>query len=289
MSSSTLQVLSRLRRRRRRSSAVIYSMLLLFGALFAVGPFLYMISTAFTKNAFVLDLRPHFFPSHPTFENFRNAWSSNSFGHYFVNSLVVAVVTTFLATIVAAMAAFAFARFTVPLKRMLFWLLLLGLMVPGVVLLVPQFLLARRLSVTDSLIGLILFYAGTGIAFNTYLLRGFFEGIPRALDEAMLIDGAGAIRRFVMLYVPLARPAIATAATFGFLGAWDEYVWAVTIINDPGKRTLPIGIALFQGEHSTSWGLVFAASTIAVLPVIAVYAVAQRHFLAGLQAGGVKG
>jgi multiple sugar transport system permease protein len=162
-------------------------------------------------------------------------------------------------------------------------------MVPGVVLLVPQFLLARRLSVTDSLIGLILYYAGTGIAFNTYLLRGFFEGIPRALDEAMLIDGAGAIRRFVMLYVPLARPAIATAATFGFLGAWDEYVWAVTIINDPSKRTLPIGIALFQGEHSTSWGLVFAASTIAVLPVLAVYAAAQRHFLAGLQAGGVKG
>jgi multiple sugar transport system permease protein len=155
-------------------------------------------------------------------------------------------------------------------------------------LIIPQFLLARDLHLLNSLPGLVPFYVGTAVAFNTFLLSGFFESLPAELDEAMIIDGAGAWRRFWNLALPLSKPALATCAIFAFLGSWDEFVWALTVINDPDQRTLPIAIALFQGQHSTSWGLVFAASIIAIVPVLAIYVAFQRYFVAGITSGALK-
>ena len=156
-------------------------------------------------------------------------------------------------------------------------------------LLIPQYLLANQLHLIDSLIGLIVFYVATNLAFNTFLLRGFFEEIPWELEEAMIMDGAGPFRRFFRLILPLSRPALATVSIFTFLACWDEYVWALTIINDPSKRTLPIAISIFQGQHLTNWGLVFAASTITIIPVILVFAIFQRQFVRGLTADALKG
>lgn len=202
--------------------------------------------------------------------------------------MLVATATTTSTTVLAAMAAYAFARFRFMGKGIAFWTMMLGLMVPGVVILIPQFVMARALHLTDSLSGLVVFYVGGGLAFNTFLLRGFFEQLPDELDESMTIDGAGSIRRFVALYLPLSRPALATSAVFGFLAAWDEYSWALTTISDPAKQTLPLAIARFQGQHATSWGLVFAASLIAMIPVVLIYLIGQRHFITGLTAGAVK-
>ena len=133
------------------------------------------------------------------------------------------------------------------------------------------------------------FYVGSSLSLNTFLLRGFFQAIPVELEQAMQVDGAGAFTRYWRLILPLSRPALATATIFTFLGSWDEFAWALTIINTPSKRTLPIGIALFQGQNSTLWGLVFAASVIAVVPVIVVFLTFQRHFVQGLTSGAVKG
>jgi multiple sugar transport system permease protein len=202
---------------------------------------------------------------------------------------MVATATTVISVFVSAMMAYAFARFRFPGQRLLFGLMLLGLMVPAIMIIIPQFLLAKALGVIDSLTGLVLFYVATTLALNTFLLRGFFEEIPSELEEAMIVDGANAWRRFYLLFLPLAKPALATVAIFSFLASWDEFVWALTIINDPEKRTLPIAIALFQGQHVTSWGLVFAASTIAVVPVVVVFLLFQRYFVSGLTAGAVKG
>jgi len=163
-----------------------------------------------------------------------------------------------------------------------------GLTIPTMMLIIPQFLLARDLHLLNSLPGLVPFYVGTALAFNTFLLAGFFEQIPYELDEAMAIDGAGPWRRFWNLAMPLSKPAIGTCIIFAFLGTWDEFAWALTVLNDVDKRTLPIAIALFQGQHSTSWGLVFAASLIAVVPVLVIYIVFQRNFVAGLTAGALK-
>jgi multiple sugar transport system permease protein len=263
--------------------------LLTAGAIVMVAPFAYMLATSFKQHAFVFEVPPQFIPKHPTVSNFTDAWSSNSFDRYFLNSVVVAGLTTVLSVLLASMMAYAFARFRFPGRRLLFGLLLVGLMVPTMMLIIPQFLLARRLGLLDSLAGLVVFYVGGTLALNTFLLRGFFESIPRELEEAMLVDGANAWTRYRKLIMPLSRPALATVAIFSFLASWDEFVWALTIINDPSKRTLPIAIALFQGEHQTSWGLVFAASVIAVAPVIAVFLAAQRQFVSGIATGAVKG
>lgn len=273
-----------LRRTRLAARLIVLSVL----AIVMIAPFLYMVSTSFKPSRLALEWPPQFWPSPATTANYTGAWADNDFARYFLNSLGVAAVTTFCTTVLAAMAAYAFARFDFPGRSAAFWTMMLGLMVPGVVILIPQFVLARQLNLTDSLSGLVVFYVGGGMAFNTFMLRGFFEQLPGELDESMRIDGAGSVRRFVALYLPLSRPALATSAVFGFLGAWDEYSWALTTISDPSKQTLPLAIARFQGQHATSWGLVFAASLIAMIPVVLIYLIGQRHFISGLTTGAVK-
>lgn len=275
-------------KRRRRILLAGRIALLTLGAVVMILPFVYMISTSFKPNALVLEIPPKFLPSHPTTANYTDAWTSNKFGRYFLNSVMVALATTFLSVWLSSMMAYAFARFRFPGRGLLFGCLLIGLMVPTMMLIIPQFLLAKNLHMLDSLPGLVFFYVGGTLALNTFLLRAFFQDIPRELEEAMVVDGAGPWKRYLRLILPLSRPALATVAIFSFLASWDEFIWALTVINDPNKRTLPIAIALFQGEHSTSWGLVFAASAIAILPVIAIFVAFQRQFVSGLASGALK-
>jgi multiple sugar transport system permease protein len=263
--------------------------LLALGALVMVLPFAYMVSTSFKPDRLTLEIPPRFFPSHPTTANYVGAWTSNDFGRYFANSVVVAVATTALTILLSSMMAFALSRFQFPGRRILFVLLLLGLMVPTVMLLIPQFVLAKNLMLLDSLWGLVIFYSGGNLALATFLLHSFFQDIPKELEEAMVVDGAGPWQRYWRLIMPLSRPALATVGIFTFLASWDEFTWALTSISDPSKRTLPLAIALFQGQHATSWGLVFAASAIAVLPVIAIFVIFQRQFVSGLTSGALKG
>jgi multiple sugar transport system permease protein len=262
--------------------------LLSLGAVVMMLPFAYMLATSFKPNALVLEIPPQFFPHHPTTSNYTDAWYANQFSHYFFNSLWVAVVTTVAAVLLSAMMAYALARFRFPGRTIAFGLILIGLMVPGMMMLIPQFLLAKKLLLLNSLWGLVVFYTGGNLALNTFLLRSFFQDLPNELEEAMVVDGGGPWTRFWRLVLPLSRPALAVVAIFTFLASWDEFTWALTIINDPSKYTLPIGIALFQGQHSTSWGLVFAASAIAIGPVIAIFAAFQRQFVSGIAAGAVK-
>jgi multiple sugar transport system permease protein len=259
------------------------------GAIVMVLPFVYMVSTSLKPDRLTLEIPPRFLPEHPTTVNYVGAWTSNDFSRYFLNSLMVAIATTVVTIVLSSMMAYAFARFSFPGRSILFGLLLLGLMVPTIMLLIPQFVLAKRLELLDSLWGLVVFYAGANLALSTFLLRSFFRDIPRELEEAMVVDGAGAWKRYTRLVLPLSRPALATVGIFTFLASWDEFTWALTSISDPDKRTLPLAIALFQGQHATSWGLVFAASVIAVLPVIVIYVAFQRQFVSGLTAGAVKG
>jgi multiple sugar transport system permease protein len=274
-----------------RVRAVLSARLLLLslGAIVMVLPFAYMVSTSFKPDRLTLEIPPRFLPTHPTTANYVGAWTSNEFGRYFANSVIVAVSTTVLTVLLASMMAFAFSRFSFAGRRVLFALLLLGLMVPTVMLLIPQFVLAKNLMLLDSLSGLVVFYAGGNLALATFLLSSFFQDIPKELEEAMVVDGAGPWQRYWGLIMPLSRPAVATVGIFTFLASWDEFTWALTSISDPDKRTLPIAIALFQGQHATSWGLVFAASVIAVLPVIAIFVIFQRQFVSGLTTGALKG
>lgn len=263
-------------------------LLLTVGAFVLVLPFVYMLSTSLKPRQLLMEYPPKLLPDEPTLDNYAQALGANNFGLYFVNSAVVSIATTVLTVLLAAMMAYSFAKFRYPGRGLLFGCVVLGLTIPTMLLIIPQFLLAKDLGLVNSVPGLIPFYVGTQLAFSTFLLRGFFEQIPHELDEAMTIDGAGPWRRFWNLGLPLAKPAVATCAIFTFLGSWDEFVWALTVLNDVGVRTLPVGLALFRGQHATNWGLVFAGSAIAVIPVIIVYIVFQRRIVSGLTSGALK-
>jgi multiple sugar transport system permease protein len=275
--------------RRLSPAEVLRLTTLAVGALVMITPFLYMVSTSFKAQQYVLKVPPQFIPDPATLSNYERVLVRGDFGQYFLNSLMVAVTATALSVLLSAMMAYGFARYRFRGREWLFRILLLGLMIPALMLIVPQFVLAKWLGLIDTLWGLIVFYVAGNLALNTFLLRGFFEALPQELDDAMQIDGASDWRRFTGLALPLARPALATATIFTFLATWDEYAWALTSITSPENKTLPIAIALLQGPRGTQWGLVFAASIIAILPVIAVFLIFQRHFVQGLTAGAVKG
>lgn len=273
----------------RQALTAMRIVVLVIGAVIMVTPFAYMLSTSFKPQAYVLTTPPQFIPDPFTFDNYVQAWTTQDFARYAMNSVIVAVVSTALSVLISSMMAYAFARFEFPAREWIFRILLIGLMVPAMMLIIPQFVLAKYFGLLDSLWGLIVFYVAGSLALNTFLLRGFFAALPAELDQSMQMDGANAWTRYWRLAIPLARPALATATIFTFLASWDEFAWALTSINTPQNRTLPIAIQLFQGQNATQWGLVFAASVIAIIPVIVVYLVFQRHFVQGLTSGAVKG
>jgi multiple sugar transport system permease protein len=263
-------------------------LVLSFGAVIMLAPFAYMLGTSFKSHAFVLELPPKFIPSQPTLDNYVRALTTNQFGLYFTNSLIVATTSTAITLVLSATLAYGFARWDFPGKQFLFYMMLGTMMVPGLILIIPQFVLAKNLHLLNSLGGLIVVYSA-GTAFNMFLLRGFFEEIPQDILDASVVDGAGPWSTFWRIALPLARPALAAVAIFSFLGAWDEFTWALTAINDSKYYTLPIALRLFQQQHGTEWGLVFAASAIAVIPTITVFILSQRHFIKGVTSGAIRG
>jgi multiple sugar transport system permease protein len=269
-------------------SIFLYSVIVLW-ALVMSYPFLIMISNAFKANIYVIEYPPSLIPENPSFGNFIKAWTSQNFQLYAGNSTLVAVSSTFFTVLFSAMMAYAFARFHFAGREALFFLLLIVLMVPDLTTIIPRFQVAKLLNLRNSLWGLVVVYVAGSTSMNMFLLRGFFESLPRDLEEAMLIDGGSYLTIFLRLVLPLSTPALATVTIFSFLGHWDEFTWALTAIDDPLKRTLPVAIYSFQGQHGTEWGLVFAGMLIALVPVLAVFIALQRYFVTGLTAGSVKG
>ena len=258
-------------------------------AVVMIAPFALMVSTAFKPHAYVLEIPPRLIPVAPTLDNFVEAWSSNSFGRYFFNSVFVTVLSTAASVSLAALLGFVFGRYEFPGKRILFGALLFTIMVPGLVLLIPQFVLAKNLGLLNSLWGLVIVYAVLNLGLNTFLLRGFFASMPQEVFDAADVDGAGPWTSFRHVALPLAKPGIATVTIFSFLAAWDEFTWAIVTLSDRELYTLPIAIRSFQRANGTEWGLVFAASLIALIPVLVLFLVLQRHFVQGAFAGATKG
>lgn len=266
----------------------IYLLMGLIALLMAL-PIVYTLSTALKSNVYVLEIPPQLIPKNPSLKNFLEAWNSNNFALYFLNSLKVALASTTGTVLVAATGAYAFARVQFPGKQVLFQFYLIFLMIPGVLYIIPQFLLAKQLGLLNSLLGLVVYYIAGNVAFHTFLLKGFFEEIPSAIEEAALIDGANRWQIFAYIALPLVAPALGTSAIMAFMGSWDEFTLALTFINENNLRTLPIAIRLFQGQHTSQWGLVFAASLIALIPVLVVYVLFQRAFIRTVDTGAVKG
>jgi multiple sugar transport system permease protein len=252
-------------------------------------PIWYMVSTAFKPQTMVFEMPPQLWPIPSTLKNFVKAVTTDHFLLYFWNSVKVAFSATILTVLVSSMLAYAFARLTFPFKENLFYILLLGMMVPPVMLIIPQFIISHNLNLYNNLWGLILVYITMNISMQTFLLRGVFENVPRDLEEAAMIDGASPFTIFSQIILPLSGPGLAVVVINSFLYSWEEFTWANVNIADSANRTLPIGIALFQSEHLTEWGQVFSASLIALVPVIIIFLLFQRYFVQGISTTGIKG
>ncbi len=257
-------------------------------ALVSLFPLAYMVSLSFQPLGNILTVSAEIVPRHPTLANYTGAWQSNDFAQYFANSALVGVGTVIGTLVLSSLTAYGFARYEFRGREPLFYALLASLAVPSVVLILPQYLLMKDLHLVDSLLGLILLYISTNLPFSIFLLRGFFEGIPTELEDAMRVDGVSELGILWRLILPLAAPALGAVAIFTFNGAWDEFPLAFTMINTPGNRTLPIAIALFQQAHTTAWGPLFAASVIATVPTVIVFVVAQRWFQEGISVGAIQ-
>jgi ABC-type glycerol-3-phosphate transport system permease component len=260
---------------------------ILFG-LAAIFPLVYMVSLSFQPTSDILTSNAVLFPSHPTTANYTVAWTQNGFSSYFLNSLIVAIGTVAITVVVASLAAFAFARYSFPFKEVVFYVFLAALAVPSVELIIPQYLLMLRLHLVNSLFGLVLIYASENLPFSIFLLRGFFEAVPKDLEESFRLDGASTLRVLTRLIAPLSAPALAVVAMFTFNFAWEEFIVALTLLNSQSHYTLPIALTFFITAHQTDWGPLFAACTIATIPSVIVYFISQRWFQRGVSLGGIR-
>jgi multiple sugar transport system permease protein len=268
---------------------IIYFLLIL-GMIAVLGPFVYMFLTSLSQDNYSLPSPYRLMFDTKSFNNYADAWSKNHFQRYFVNSLTISLITMLFSISLAALTAYAFARFTFPLKEFLFKAFIFTLFVPSLLNIIPQFTIIKALGLVNTYPGLILVYVGTGVVFSTFFLRGFFERIPVELEESIVMDGGGRMTIFRAIYLPLSLPALGTLAIMSFSGTWDEFAVALTFLKAEALRTLPIALQLFKGQYATLYGLFFAASIIALIPIMIIFLVFQKQLVnPGQSDGGVKG
>jgi raffinose/stachyose/melibiose transport system permease protein len=220
--------------------------------------------------------------------NYVEAWNQANFGTYFRNSIFVCVVSVVLILFFGSMAAYVLARFSFPGNRAIYLLFLAGFMIPVRLAIVPLFIMMRDLQLLDTLWSLILVYIAAGMPFTIFLMVNFFRHIPRDLEDAAVLDGAGPFQVYYQIMLPLVRPALATVGLFHFLNVWNDFFFPLIFIRSENLRTVPLGVSTFFGEYTNDWALMFAALSISILPVIVVYLLASRQFITGLTAGAIK-
>jgi multiple sugar transport system permease protein len=268
---------------------VVYA-IIIFGALLFVFPFIYMILTTFFLATNSLPKPHEVFSVTPNLTNYLIVLQKNNFTRYFMNSVIVTSVAMAGSLFLGAITAYGFARFTFPGKEAIFRVFLLMLFIPGVINIIPTFVIVKDLGLVNTYSGLWLVYIAGGVIGNLFFLRGFFESIPKELEESVLIDGGGNWRVFWNIYLPQSLPAMGTLAIFIFQGTWEEYFLALTLIKGEELRTLPIAIMMFNDKYATNYGQIFAASVIALLPVILLYMIFQKKFVqSGYNEGSLKG
>jgi ABC-type glycerol-3-phosphate transport system permease component len=225
------------------------------------------------------------FPVRPTFAKYVDAFRSADIGRFFLNSLIISVISVTIATGCAAAAAFAFAKMTFRGRETIFRIMLPAMAVPSIVLLVPQFKLMSQLNLVNSWWSVIILYIGIMLPMSLYLFRNFFIAFPNELLDAAALDGLGAFRTLLRIVLPSSRPAIFTAVIINFVFAWNELLLALVFLQNEQRRTLMVGVTVFSGLYSLDVPELMAGMTIATVPVVLVYLIGQRHLMRGLLGG----
>lgn len=255
-------------------------------------PLLWVVSSTFKPQHEIVGSERRWLPASPTLEHWRNIADPQGravdVGRAFVNSVVVALISTFSTLATSSLAAYAFARLRFRGREALFGVLLATMMIPNEVILVPLFLQFHRLELLNSYAALILPHAISVL--GVFLLRQFMLGIPSDLIDAAAIDGAGPFRIYRHVVLPLTRPAMATLSVFAFLGSWNDFLWPLIVVNTPDKQTLPLALITFRSAYQMlDYGTVLAATLVAVAPPLLFFMFAQRYVIAGISRTGLKG
>lgn len=265
---------------------VLYAVLTLI-ALFFLLPLLWMFSTAF--KPFAEWVQPNWIPQNPTLENFQSIFADPSIPvlRWFINSLGIAIAFTLFILTIDSMAAYAYARMAFPGRDLLFGLLLATLVMPGLMFLIPNYITIARLNWLNTYQGVIA--PGLAGVFGVFFLRQFFQGIPKELEEAALIDGASVWTTFFRVVLPLSGGALATLGVITFMTSWNDFLWPLLIMNQRTLQTLPVGLATLQGQYTFDYGKLMAGAAVTAVPVLIIYVFLQKYIVQSVAVTGLKG
>jgi ABC-type glycerol-3-phosphate transport system permease component len=256
-------------------------------AVIAGGPFLWVAALSLRTTPEILD-HPYSFPVHPHFGKFLKAWTQSNYGHYFWNSTIVVVTAVLLATLLGAMAAHGLARYRFRGNRALRFLILSGMMLPPQMMVLSLFQIMFNLGLYNSLSGLIVVYVATQLPMTIYILETFFAHIPQDLFDAAKLDGYADFEIFWRIALPIGAPAVLTTALLNFIMLWNEFLYAVVLLTDNNKRTLPLGIMFFMGGHQIDVGMIATGLMISILPILILYSCFSETMIKGMAAGAVR-
>ena len=272
--------------KKRKTVALYFG--LLCGAVFAGFPVLWMIFNSFKSNTEIFSLPPSLLPKVFNFDAYRSIFSSQDKIRFFINSYFVAIAVTALTLFFAILAAYSFSRYTFRGKRQLNLFIISTQSLPPITLLIPYFGLIATLKLYDTYFALIFTYMVFTLPYAILMMTGYFNTLPRELDEAVLIDGAGNFKALWKVLVPISTPGIVSTGLYTFIICWNEYLFALTLTKTTKMRTVPVGIQQLMGQHSYEWNEMMAMSVLGCLPILVLFLVFQRHFIAGMSAGSVK-
>lgn len=268
--------------------SILKYLFVLLIVILSLSPFLWVLISSFKTNTEIMSASGLFSTSFKI-SNYAAAFRLAPLVQFYKNSVMVAVLGTVLNIAILAMAGYVFARFSFRGKGILMAILSLSLLIPGAALLQPLYLTVNRLGLYDKLGGLMLVYAGFGLPTSLFILSSYFMTIPKAMEESAYLDGAGFVKTFVRIILPIAKPGLGTAAVLQFLLCWNEFQFALTLTTGNKSRTLPLALYYFKSQFASDYGVMFAATIMVILPSILVYVLLQEQVVSGLAAGAVKG
>ena len=276
---------------RDRAARILKTGLLVLALVAALAPVYWMITISLKTEIDQFAIPPKWFAFTPTLQHYYDAFVTRSFAQYLLTSAIVAVVSTACALVIGTLAAYALARFRLPynLDRKLALWILSTRMFPAIVTAVPLFLMMRDLRLLNTKLALIVVYTGFNLPFVVWMMRGFFAEVPRDLEEAALVDGDSRLGALVRVVLPLVSPGLAATAVFCLIVSWNEFLFALVLTQTDAAMTLPVGIAGRVTQYEIKWGVMSAAATVAMMPILIFALAVQRYLVRGLSLGAVKG
>ena len=276
--------------KKKNGRKIITVILVIIVCIFALFPFVWMISTSFKPAQEVYSSTPSFVPKNPTANGYEEMLTTKSttfdFMQWTVNSVSVSLLTTLFSMVIATLGGYGISRFRG--RNALSYIILTTQVLPGSLLIIPLYIIMGNMQLLDTRMGLVMAYATFSVPFCTWMMKGFFDSIPVSLEEAAKVDGAGRFRCFATVVMPLTIPGLVATGLFSFITGWNEYLFASTFMKSYENWTLPIGIASFQGQYATNWGTLMAGAVLITIPVVILFLALQKHLVGGMTAGAVK-